>query len=128
MTATAHAAAEEPLSLPTVKVIHNNIVEVANMVGELKADVATKGDIAEVHLQINRVITVLGTILQTLENINAWIVRTDERLVQIDERLDRVDERLDGIEKNIAGLNTDIADIKGTLDVFGDHLFGDSDE
>ena len=94
MTADAQHAAEEPIPLPTVKAIHDNIVKVANMVGELKADVATKDDIAAVNARLDKLATGFNAVVEALTAIGKWVQDTESRLTRIDGRLDRIENHL----------------------------------
>ena len=114
MTAEAHRTPEEPLPLPTVKVIIDHLVKVGNMVGELKGDVATKDDIAAVNTRLDTLGRGFTAVVETLKAIGEWIQRADERLEEI--------------EANISGLVSDTADIKTDVGILGEQLLGDSDD
>ena len=71
--ATAAPTGDEPLPLPTVKVILDNIVKVGNMLGELKGDVATKDDIAAVNERLEKLEHMLKSVANVLTSIGGWI-------------------------------------------------------
>ena len=134
MTATPNPVAEEPLPLPTVKVIHDNIINVVNMLSALKADVATKDDLATVatkddlaavNERLDTLTSGLIAAVDAIKSIGGWIQDAEGRIADMSERLARVEGRLDDMSTTVKAIYEHLA--QPMRDEIDEHLGRDSD-